>query len=211
MTTSVAKTPASKKVKKTTSSKPGKKSSKATPSEPVVSTPVVEQPVVDTPPAGEQSVNVVGELTTIESSMTTTLLQFSESIQTLTVALNKLKSDYKSLEKQILKEAKTMDKVNAKRNKNKGSRAPSGFVKPAMISKELAAFLDVPPDTMMARTDVTKMITKYVKTNQLQAQDNGRKILPDEKLKKLLNVGKGDEVTYFNLQKYMKPHFIKTA
>ncbi len=210
MTTSVAKTPASKKVKKTTS-KPGKKSSKATPSEPVVSTPVVEQPVVDTPPAGEQSVNVVGELTTIESSMTTTLLQFSESIQTLTVALNKLKSDYKSLEKQILKEAKTMDKVNAKRNKNKGSRAPSGFVKPAMISKELAAFLDVPPDTMMARTDVTKMITKYVKTNQLQAQDNGRKILPDEKLKKLLNVGKGDEVTYFNLQKYMKPHFIKTA
>lgn len=210
MTTSVAKTPASKKVKKTTS-KPGKKSSKATPSEPVVSTPVVEQPVVDTPPAGEQSVNVVGELTTIESSMTTTLLQFSESIQTLTVALNKLKSDYKSLEKQILKEAKTMDKVNAKRNKNKGSRAPSGFVKPAMISKELAAFLDVPPDTMMARTDVTKMITKYVKTNQLQAQDNGRKILPDDKLKKLLNVGKGDEVTYFNLQKYMKPHFIKTA
>ena len=209
MTTSVAKTPASKKVKKT-NSKPGKKSSKATPSEPVAS-PVVETPVVETPTVGEQSVNVVGELTTIESSMTTTLLQFSESIQTLTVALNKLKSDYKSLEKQILKEAKTMDKVNAKRNKNKGSRAPSGFVKPALISKELAAFLDVPPDTMMARTDVTKMITKYVKTNQLQAQDNGRKILPDEKLKKLLNVGKGDEVTYFNLQKYMKPHFIKTA
>tara|TARA_Y100000389_G_scaffold82024_1_gene78631 strand:+ start:2359 stop:2991 length:633 start_codon:yes stop_codon:yes gene_type:complete len=210
MTTSVAKTPASKKVKKT-NSKPGKKSSKPVSSEPVVSSPVVETPLVDTPPVGEQSVNVVGELTTIESSMTTTLLQFSESIQTLTVALNKLKSDYKCLEKQILKEAKTMDKVNAKRNKNKGSRAPSGFVKPAMISKELAAFLDVPPETMMARTDVTKMITKYVKTHQLQAQDNGRKILPDEKLKKLLNVGKGDEVTYFNLQKYMKPHFIKTV
>lgn len=211
MTTSVAKTSANKKVKKTTS-KPSKKSSKPAQPEsvPQTTTPV-ETPVVESSTTGEQSVNVVGELTTIESSMTTSLLQFSESIQTLTLALNKLKADYKMIEKQILKEAKTMDKVNAKRNKNKGSRAPSGFVKPAMISKELAAFLDVPPDTMMARTDVTKMITKYVKSNQLQAQDNGRKILPDEKLKKLLNVGKNDEVTYFNLQKYMKPHFIKTA
>jgi len=211
MTTSVAKTSANKKAKKSTS-KPSKKSSKPAQAEsvPQTTTPV-ETPVVEPSTTGEQSVNVVGELTTIESSMTTSLLQFSESIQTLTLALNKLKADYKMIEKQILKEAKTMDKVNAKRNKNKGSRAPSGFVKPAMISKELAAFLDVPPDTMMARTDVTKMITKYVKSNQLQAQDNGRKILPDEKLKKLLNVGKNDEVTYFNLQKYMKPHFIKTA
>ena len=210
MTTSVAKPPASKKSKKSTS-KPSKKSTKADPAESPASTPAAEEPVVDKSSASEQSVNAVGELTTIESSMTTTLLQFSESIQTLTGALNKLKTDYKSLEKQILKEAKTMDKVNAKRNKNKGSRAPSGFVKPAMISKELAAFLEVAPDTMMARTDVTKMITKYVKTNQLQAQDNGRKILPDDKLKKLLNVGKGEEVTYFNLQKYMKPHFIKSS
>ena len=63
-------------------------------------------------------------------------------------------------------------------------------------------FLGGPPDTMMARTDVTKLITKYVKTHSLQAQDNGRKILPDDKLNKLLKVEKGDEVTYFNLQKY---------
>ena len=211
MTPSVAKTSATKKTKKS-ASKPSKKSSKPSQVESAPqTTSSVETPVVEPSTTGEQSVNVVGELTTIESSMTTSLLQFSESIQTLTVALNKLKADYKLIEKQILKEAKTMDKVNAKRNKNKGSRAPSGFVKPAMISKELAAFLEVPPDTMMARTDVTKMITKYVKSNQLQAQDNGRKILPDEKLKKLLNVGKNDEVTYFNLQKYMKPHFIKTA
>ena len=211
MTPSVAKSSATKKTKKS-ASKPSKKSSKPAQDETAPqTTSSVETPVVEPSTTGEQSVNVVGELTTIESSMTTSLLQFSESIQTLTVALNKLKADYKLIEKQILKEAKTMDKVNAKRNKNKGSRAPSGFVKPAMISKELATFLEVPPDTMMARTDVTKMITKYVKSNQLQAQDNGRKILPDEKLKKLLNVGKNDEVTYFNLQKYMKPHFIKTA
>lgn len=207
MTTSVTKNAPAKKVKKT-GSKP-KKSTKqvAEPPAPVQSEP---EPVVNEL-ASEQSVNVVGELTTVESSMVTTLSKFSDTIQELTVAMNKVKVEYKALEKQVLKEAKTMDKVNAKRNRNKGSRAPSGFVKPAQISKELATFLGVPPDTMMARTDVTKLITKYVKTHSLQAADNGRKILPDDKLNKLLKVEKGDEVTYFNLQKYMKPHFIKSS
>tara|TARA_Y100000768_G_scaffold388816_1_gene387470 strand:- start:16886 stop:17509 length:624 start_codon:yes stop_codon:yes gene_type:complete len=207
MTTSVTKTAPAKKVKKT-GSKP-KKSTKQVvePPAPVQSEP---EPTVNEVTT-EQSVNVVGELTTVESSMVTTLNKFSETIQELTVAMNKVKAEYKTLEKQVLKEAKTMDKVNAKRNRNKGSRAPSGFVKPAQISKELATFLGVPPDTMMARTDVTKLITKYVKTHSLQAQDNGRKILPDDKLNKLLKVEKGDEVTYFNLQKYMKPHFIKSS
>ena len=62
--------------------------------------------------------------------------------------------------------------------------------KPAAISAELAKFLGVAPDTKMARTDVTKMITSYVKDNNLQDSNNGRKIVPDAKLKALLNVFK---------------------
>ena len=103
-----------------------------------------------------------------------------------------------------------MDKVNAKRKKSKGSRAPSGFVKPTAISKDLAKFLGVAENTMIARTDVTKLITSYVKDNKLHAPNNGRQILPDKKLMALLDCKSSDEVTYFNLQKYMKPHFIKT-
>ena len=57
---------------------------------------------------------------TIEHSMTSVLSSFSESIQALTMSLNKLKADFKTLEKQVIREAKSMDKVNAKRNKNKG-------------------------------------------------------------------------------------------
>lgn len=149
------------------------------------------------------------EVVTIESSMSELLTSFSTSIQTLTSSLNQLKSDFKTLEKQVLKEARSMDKVNAKRNKNKGSRAPSGFVKPAAISKELAKFLGKPEDTLMSRTDVTKFITAYVKEHKLQDAKNGRRIVPDAKLKALLNVKGSDEVTYFNLQKYMKSHFVK--
>lgn len=164
-------------------------------------------------PEPVQNVEVVSEESspTIEKSMGDVLTSFSESIQTLTLSLNKMKTDFKLLEKQVLKEARSMDKVNAKRNKNKGSRAPSGFVKPAGITKELAKFLGLPEDTKIARTDVTKLITSYVKEHNLQDSQNGRKIIPDAKLSALLGVKSSDEVTYFNLQKYMKPHFVKAA
>ena len=61
----------------------------------------------------------------------------------------------------------------------------------------------------MARTEVTKYLTKYIKEHKLQDESNRRKILPDNSLQKLLNVSSSDEVTYFNLQKYMKVHFPK--
>jgi upstream activation factor subunit UAF30 len=204
MTVSAPKT-ASKKTKTSTKAAPSKKA--ATPAKKAAAPAKKAAPAPAPTPVVE---NVVQETTpSIESSMTTVLTSFTESIQALTLSLNKLKGDFKVLEKQVIREAKTMDKVNAKRNKNKGSRAPSGFVKPAAISKELAKFLGVEEGSKMARTDVTKMITSYVKEHGLQSSENGRKIVPDAKLKALLNVSDKDEVTYFNLQKYMKHHFVK--
>jgi upstream activation factor subunit UAF30 len=189
-----------------TTTKPSKKTTKT--ATPEVAPPQVEEKntVSETQPVS----TIAPDATTIESSLTENLTVLAESIQSMTALLAKIKGDYKVLEKQVLKEARSMDKVNAKRKKSKGSRAPSGFVKPTAISKDLAKFLGVAEDTKMARTDVTKMITAYVKDNKLQAPNNGRKIIPDKKLMGLLNCKASDEVTYFNLQKYMKPHFIKS-
>ncbi len=106
---------------------------------------------------------------------------------------------------------KQLDRINAKKNKNKGTRAPSGFVKPTKISDELASFLGKDKGSMMARTDVTKEMTAYIRLHKLQDKDNGRKILPDNKLKKLLKVSDSEELTYFNLQKFMSPHFEKAV
>jgi chromatin remodeling complex protein RSC6 len=61
----------------------------------------------------------------------------------------------------------------------------------------------------MARTEVTKKINEYIQENNLKDKENGRKIHPDVKLSKLLNIQPGELLTYFNLQKYMKPHFYK--
>jgi len=89
------------------------------------------------------------------------------------------------------------------------ARRPSGFITPTRISDELAKFLNVPLGTMLARTEVSKLINGYIRVNNLQSVNNGRVINVDAKLSKLLNVKPTDEVTYFNLQKFMKPHFTR--
>ena len=63
----------------------------------------------------------------------------------------------------------------------------------------------------MARTEVTRDINKYIRTHKLQDEANGRKINPDSKLAALLKLKKTDELTYFNLQRYMSPHFAKAT
>ena len=88
-------------------------------------------------------------------------------------------------------------------------RVPSSFVRPTKISDELAVFLGKPVGTEMARTDVSRLINSYLRINNLQDPQNGRVINPDAKLRALLKLGENDELTYFNLQKYMKHHFIR--
>ena len=87
----------------------------------------------------------------------------------------------------------------------------SGFVKPSVISDELIEFLGKEKDTMMSRVEVSKEINAYITANQLKDKVSGRQINPDAKLAALLKLKKTDELTYFNLQRYMSPHFAKTV
>ena len=97
----------------------------------------------------------------------------------------------------------------AKKNKNRGNRKPSGFAVPTQISNELCDFMSRPRGTEVARTEVTQFIIRYIKDNELQNVGNRKIILPNMKLKSLLDVTNEDEVTYFNLQRYMNKHFVK--
>lgn len=114
------------------------------------------------------------------------------------------------LKRQHARELRAANKAN-KRRKTNANRAPSGFVKPTLISNELAAFLGKPEGSVLARTEVTREVNAYIRNQKLQDKDNGRKINPDAKLLKLLKLKKGDELTYFNLQKYMAAHFAKST
>lgn len=171
------------------------------------STPVA--PVTATPatpaPAPVEQVAEDAEALTEQST------EFVAKLQQLGALITTLKSEYKTLEKKWTRELKIAQKQSNKKKRKAGSRAPSGFVKPTRISDELAKFLDKPSGSEMARTEVTRDINKYIRTNKLQDETNGRKINPDSKLAALLKLKKTDELTYFNLQRYMSPHFAKTV
>ena len=137
--------------------------------------------------------------------------EFMSKLQTLCVQMNALKAEFRSLEKKASRELKTAQRNAAKRRRKSVNRQPSGFVKPTLISDELASFLKKPSGTEMARTEVTREINGYIRANSLQDKHNGRKINPDSELAKLLKIGDGEELTYFNLQRYMSPHFAKAS
>lgn len=137
--------------------------------------------------------------------------EYSAKLQQLVGLLSTLKSDFKTLEKTVSREMKAAQKLANKKRRNTNPRKPSGFTKATPISEELANFLGKAVGTEMARTEVSKEITKYIKSNNLQDASNGRVILADAKLSKLLRLGKDDELTFFNLQRYMKVHFAKAG
>ncbi len=125
--------------------------------------------------------------------------------------LGTLRTEFRNLERKTLREIRASEKLNNKRKRKAGTRAPSGFVKPTLISDELATFLAKPKGSEMARTEVTREINAYIRANHLQDKENGRKINADAKLTSLLSLTAADELTYFNLQKYMSRHFAKAS
>ena len=152
---------------------------------------------------------VANEVVEETSGIQQKLNEFSAKLQQISSIFSTMKGDFKTLEKSVTRELKAAAKASSKRAKRAGNRQPSGFVKPTRISDELAKFLGKTVGTEMARTDVSKEINAYIRANNLQRPDNGRFIVPDAKLTTLLKLGKDDELSYFNLQRYMKPHFIK--
>jgi chromatin remodeling complex protein RSC6 len=121
--------------------------------------------------------------------------------------INCLQQQLRVLEKTVKKQMKTLKK-DATKNKNKGNRKPSGFAKPSKVTNELCEFMNKKEGTEIARTEVTRALCSYIKENKLENKDNSKIIAPDDKLKTLLGIEEGQELTYFTIQKFMNKHFI---
>lgn len=132
-----------------------------------------------------------------------------EKVNTLFTNFKEVQNLLKVLSKDYEKQQKIIEKAQKKRQNAKNS--PSGFAKPNKISDELCDFIGVPHGTEKSRTDITRFINSYVKEHNLNKPENKRFILPDEKLKKILNVGDKEDINYFILQKLISHHFPPSA
>ena len=140
----------------------------------------------------------------------TPLVVLEAKLALLTAALKDVMAQVKIVKKDNDRLRRISERVERKRANARTT--PNGFAKPTKISDELCSFLGVPSGTEKARTDVTREIHKFVKENNLSDEKNKRIILAHKNptLKKLLNCTEKDEISYFNLQRYLKHHFIKS-
>ena len=181
-----------------------KKTPRATSSTPAQNTPAAD---TETAAATETPDTFEAVCQNIRNHLTAAERSFREVRSLLKRAEQFHRREQRAAQQQIRSSGR---KRRRERDPNAPKRAPSGIAKPTVISSELANFLNVTPSTKMARTDVIKKIANYIKTNNLENPKNRRHILPDKALTKLLAVKKNDQVTYFNLQRFMSQHFPKT-
>jgi len=189
--------------------------------EPVVVEPVVVEPVVETV---TETVVETEEVMTEESikqrldriikAKQEYMLELKREIQ----ELRKLQRDHEH----ALKDASKKSKKKKVPRDTSNPRKPSGFASAVVVSDELYDFLGqfgVKRGDPIARTDVTRHITAYIKQHDLQNPDYRREILPDAALGKLFgpaielkdpnDPNSAKVYSYMRLQKYLSSHFPK--
>lgn len=160
----------------------------------------VKEVVKDTPK--EQSTEPAVEP---EKENENVLQVLTDKLSTLATLNKEIQVALKQVAKNYDKLQKVVDKIQKKRDNAR--KSPSGFAKPNKISDELCDFIGVPHGTEKSRTDITRYINSYVKEHNLNKPSNRRIILPDDKLRAILNVKDGEEVTFFILQRLISHHF----
>jgi chromatin remodeling complex protein RSC6 len=171
------------------------------------------EPVKEAP---KEEVNAVVEAPAEEAVAETSLAQEFTEVLTQMAALRTqlagLTARVRGLSARASREVKAAQRGGRRRKQpSTGEAKPNGFTKPVPVSPELAKFLGLSPSDLIARTEVNKRISAYVKEHSLQDKANGQNINPDDKLRKLLGVTKETKVHFFNIQKFLKQHYPKAV
>ena len=135
------------------------------------------------------------------------LNNYVERINTMNKELKELVNVGKTLEKDFGVIVKVLSKKN--KFKSNESRPLSGFAMPSLLSDELYEFLKIEKGTKVPRKDVTRKINEYIKENELRDEADKRNIRPNKELHRIFKSDDTNKITYFNLQSYLKHHFIK--
>jgi chromatin remodeling complex protein RSC6 len=188
---------------------PRKAAAKSEVTVPVVETPVVAPtpaaaPVVDTRSAAELLLALQETLKTLSSDLSSRVRAAVHDVQEAAKAVKRDARDSKRRRK-----VDPADMTPEQRAAWESRRANNAFLKMRPLSDELCTFMGLPAKSQKSQTDVTKFVAQYVKSHNCFDPNFKRRIIPDSKLGKLLRVKDGQEVTYLNLQSFLKVHFLK--
>lgn len=173
---------------------------------PVVSSEAAPVEAVDSRTADAILSSLQESLKTISAEMTT---RMRAAVASALEASKAVKRELRSKGKRNRKDPKDMTPEELKVYETR--RANNAFLKLRPLSDELCTFMGLPSKSQKSQTDVTKFVANYVKTHNCFDPNFKRRILPDTKLAKLLRAKDKEEITYLNLQRFLKVHFLKPA
>jgi len=150
--------------------------------------------------------SVTERVRTLNTDVTTAVRSL---LRDVTEAAKAIKREARDSKRRVRKDPATM--TPEERATYEARRANNAFLKLRPISDELASFMGLPAKSERSQTDVTKFVATYVKAHSCFDPSFKRRIVPDAKLAKLLRAKDGQEVTYLNLQSFLKVHFLKPA
>jgi chromatin remodeling complex protein RSC6 len=172
---------------------------------PVVAAPT-PAPVAETRTADAVLTSLQETLKTLKSDLTSRLAAVSHDLVEVSKAVKRELRDSKRRRKVDPATLSPEDRAiwEARRKNN-------AFLKPRLLTDEMCTFMGLPAKSQRSQTDVTKFVSAYVKEHNCFDPKFKRRIVPDTKLAKLLRTKDKDEVTYLNLQSFLKVHYVKTA
>ena len=176
--------------------------------------PVAAAPVVVAAPvvaaATTESAAPVAEVpaTTLDDDLKVVLGRLTGLREVVSTMITEVKKLEKRVHREIKDARKRRRRVKVEGEEGAKPRGPSIFEIPTKVTEELCVFLGKPKGTLISRSNVTREINNYVKEKNLK---NKHDIKPDAALKKLLRLTDADNLTYFNLQRYLNHHYPKTV
>lgn len=170
-----------------------------------VAAPVAAPVVAEVRTADAVLTSLQEALKTLKSDMTSRLAAVSHDLVEVSKAVKRELRDSKRRRKVDPATLSPEDRAiwEARRKNN-------AFLKPRLLTDEMCTFMGLPAKSQRSQTDVTKFVSAYVKEHNCFDPKFKRRIVPDTKLAKLLRTKDKDEVTYLNLQSFLKVHYVKT-
>jgi len=209
--TPAPKAAATKAVETKVKAEPKSKTAKtATPAKAEVTVPTVASPAVEPPatPAVSSEVQLAALAETLKTLSSELSVRVRDAVKAVQEAAKTAKREARDSKKKKRKDPATM--TPEEKAVWEARRANNAFLVQRPLTDELCAFMGLKAGETRSQTQVTKFISEYVKTHSCFDPSFKRRILPNAALAKLLRVGDKDEVTYLNLQSFLKVHFIKT-